>query len=74
MTWFDAVAKTIDKNTLDLLKNGEIKSGQELLETNTTYGRLLTVLDDVIVVVAEESTFSDMDINVIPRGWVTSIK
>jgi len=68
--WLDACQRDYDRRLINTLE-----SGIELLITNITSGKLLKVLNDVVVLEVEHSEGeNDSDCIVIPRSWIVSPK
>lgn len=65
--WKDACSKTLESDIINVLSS---LKGEELLETNITYGKLLILLNDVVVITTEESTTKETEVTIIPRSWI----
>lgn len=70
--WLDANSNTVSKWFLETLN--EKDSGKDLLFVNITYGKVLKVMKDVVVLMQEESNnCDDVDITVIPKKWIINL-
>ena len=71
--WMDACQIAVDKSVLDNLEG--YNSGKELLTINTTYGKVYKEFEEVLVILHEETTCSDiLDITLIPKDWIMKIE
>ena len=72
--WYDATQRDMDEEYLTSLTGKE--SGMDLLLINTTYGKIGAILDDVIIIIHEESASSrdGTDTTMIPRTWIKEPK
>jgi len=68
--WYDACSKTIPEDSLKHIN--EHYDGKELLEINTTYGKLFKKLKHVVILITEESSVKETEVTIIPRGWIIS--
>jgi hypothetical protein len=70
--WYDACTKEVDGDFKNVMY--QLKDGRELLATNTTYGKLFKVFENVVVIITEESDTDEEEMTFIPRGWIISPK
>jgi hypothetical protein len=72
--WLDANQQRVNNDYLLGLQSTD--SGKDLLVINTTYGKVVKVMKDVVLIVHEETTAesSGTDITIIPRGWIVTPK
>jgi hypothetical protein len=70
--WYDACATKYDSDMSKAVN--ELQSGKELLAVNKTYGVVKKLLQDVLILITEESTADDTEVTLIPRGWIISPK
>lgn len=70
--WYDACSKKVTGEEYAAIMNQ--KSGKELMVINKTFGKVVAVFDDVVVVLTEDCTTGEKEITVIPRGWIIKPK
>ena len=69
--WHDAIQKEIPKSFIEKADIHII--GKNLLAINTTYGKIVE-LEDVVIVIHEESTDDDTDVTIIPKSLIIKIE
>lgn len=70
--WYDACERTLDH---DIFRTFDyIKSGKEFLAINITYGKILAIFDEVILIAMEDSDTKDTQTTIVPRGWIIEPK
>jgi len=70
IVWYDACSKTISDESLKCIN--EHYDGKELLEINTSYGKIYKKLKNVVILITEESTVKETEVTIIPRNWIIS--
>jgi hypothetical protein len=70
--WHDACATKYDDDMMEAVEH--IRSGKELLAVNNTYGVVVKILEDIIILATEKSTMDNTEVTIIPRGWIISPK
>jgi len=72
VSWRDACSTEFDDDSIKHL--AEIHRGENLMPINTTYGKLLKVLDTCVIIATEESTAGKTEVTIIPRNWIITPK
>lgn len=70
--WNDACELEVDKRLLKTIH--QLEDGRELLIQNTTYGKIIKKLKNVIVIMTEESDGKESTMTFIPRDWIIKIE